>query len=80
MPLQITKTELHLPEYFDVSTLSDYPPKFQISAKQTGAVIASASVTPELIVHGLDKEYSFEIIMEGKAIIVGHVMCMITVA
>ena len=69
--LQITKEELHLPEHYRVGTLSDYPPKFQINVKRIGGITTADSITPELIVHGLDKEYSFEIIVESKDVIVG---------
>ena len=52
----------------NISKLTDYPPKFSIFAHPTHKAI-DESVTPELMVGGLDVECSFEIIIPSKSIL-----------
>ena len=47
-------------EESNIAELPDYPPKFFIHTKATGS--PAESLTPQLVVEGLDKEYSFDII------------------
>ena len=64
---------MDLPNLFDVdlSELTDYPPKFSIFAHPTHK--ATESVTPQLVVEGLDVECSFKIIIPSECIPAGSV-------
>ena len=52
----------------NISELTDYPPKFSIFAHPTHKA-TDESVTPQLMVGGLDVECSFEIIIPSKSIL-----------
>lgn len=61
---QIRKEEVDLPKQFNITKLTDYPPKLLITA-QPGAVV-NKSVTPQLRVQGLDRECYFPVIIGEK--------------
>ena len=52
----------------NISELTDYPPKFSIFAHPTHKA-TDQSVTPKLMVEGLDVECSFVIIVPSKSIL-----------
>ena len=58
---QIRKKEVDLPMKFNIDELTDYPPKFLITAHPEAA--AKRSVTPQLTIQGLDRELTFPVIM-----------------